>query len=78
MQDLAALESEPHYRISELAARWKLGRETLRKLFQNEPGVVKIRLGKKKTNTTYTIPLSVAQRTHSAAEPGLSGPYYKI
>jgi len=65
MQDLAALEGEPHYRISELAARWKLGRETLRKLFQNEPGVVKLRLGKKEKNATYSIPQSVAQRVHT-------------
>jgi hypothetical protein len=49
--DATALE--PHYRISELAERWKIGRETVRKLCMNEPGVIKIRLGKLKRHTTY-------------------------
>ena len=36
---------ERHYRIEELADRWGLGRETIRKMFIDEPGVVRIRLG---------------------------------
>lgn len=56
---------EKHYRIIDLARIWGLGRETVRKLFATEPGVVKIRLGRKKANTTYSIPESVAQRVHT-------------
>jgi hypothetical protein len=56
---------EMHYRISDLVSQWGLGRETLRKLLQNEPGVVKVRLGEKKKNTTYYVPQSVAQRVHT-------------
>jgi hypothetical protein len=56
---------EPHYRISDLAAQWHLGRETLRQLIKDEPGVVKIRAGRKQKNTTYSIPQSVAQRVHT-------------
>jgi hypothetical protein len=39
--------SERHYRIKELSELWGVGRETLRKLVQDEPGVVRIKLGKK-------------------------------
>jgi hypothetical protein len=41
------------------------GRETIRKLVQNEPGVLKLKLGKKKAHTVYSIPASVAQRIHT-------------
>jgi hypothetical protein len=56
---------ERHYRISELAELWQLGRETVRKLVCGEPGVIKIRLGKKKTHTCYSVPESVARRIHT-------------
>lgn len=56
---------EKHYRIAELAELWGLGRETIRKMLIDEPGVIKIRLGRKKAHTTYTVPDSVAQRIHS-------------
>jgi hypothetical protein len=36
---------ERHYRISELAALWGLGRETVRKLCMNEPDVLKVSSG---------------------------------
>lgn len=57
--------AERHYRVSELAALWKLGRETVRVIVKDEPGVIKIRLGRKKAHTTYSVPESVAQRIHS-------------
>jgi len=57
--------SERHFDISTLAELWCLGRETVRKLVANEPGVIKIRLGRKKSNTTYRVPESVAQRIHT-------------
>jgi hypothetical protein len=56
---------EKHYRIAELAELWGLGRETIRKMLIDEPGVVKIRLGRKKAHTTYSVPDSVARRIHS-------------
>ena len=56
---------EKHFRINELAKQWGLGRETTRKLFQHEPGVVTVRLGKKQSNSTYLIPASIAQRVHT-------------
>ena len=36
---------EKHYSIGELAHQWGLGRETVRKLVKDDPGVVKVRLG---------------------------------
>ena len=56
---------ERHYRISELAKTWGLGRETVRRLVKDDPGVVKIRLGRKKKHTVYAVPESAARRIHT-------------
>ena len=39
---------EKHYRIGDLARLWGLGRETVRKLVKDDPGVIKIRMGRRK------------------------------
>jgi len=44
---------------------WRLGRETVRLLVKDEQGVVKVRLGRKRTNTVYSVPESVAARIHT-------------
>ena len=49
----------------ELAEMWKLGRETVRLLIKDEVGVIKIRLGRKKVHTAYSVPESVAKRIHT-------------
>lgn len=56
---------EPHYSVSQLAAQWGYGRETIRKLVQYEPGVLKLKLGRKKANCRYSVPQSVAERVHN-------------
>ncbi len=56
---------EKHYRIGELARIWGLGRETVRKLVKDEPGVVRVRLGHKKAHTIYSVPESAALRIHT-------------
>ena len=56
---------ETHYTIGDLAARWRLGRETVRLLVKDEPGVVRIRLGRCKALTRYSVPESVARRVHT-------------
>lgn len=56
---------ERHYRIGELAAKWQLGRETVRLLVKDERGVIKIRLGRKRAHTIYSLPESVAVRIHT-------------
>lgn len=55
---------ERHYRIAELCGLWGIGRETLRKILVDEPGVVKIRMGRRRYHTTYSVPASVAERIH--------------
>jgi hypothetical protein len=56
---------ERHYRIAELAEMWNLGRETVRLLVKDERGVIKIRLGRKKAHTIYSVPESAAIRIHT-------------
>lgn len=56
---------ERHFRIGELARMWNLGRETVRLLVRDEEGVIKVRLGRKKTHTIYSVPESVAKRIHT-------------
>ena len=56
---------EKHYRVGELARMWGLGRETVRKLIKDDPGVIKIRMGRKKAHTVYTVPESAARRIHT-------------
>ena len=55
---------EKHYRVKDLATLWGLGRETVRKIVSAEPDVVKIRMGRKKAHTVYSVPESVAHRIH--------------
>ena len=57
--------AEKHYRIGELAKLWALGRETVRLLVKDDPGVVKIRMGRKKSHTVYSVPESAASRIHT-------------
>ena len=56
---------ERHYRITDLSDLWGIGRETVRKLVKDDPDVIKIRMGRKKAHTTYSIPESVARRIHT-------------
>jgi hypothetical protein len=56
---------ERHYRVGDLADVWKLGRETVRLLVKDEPGVIQIRLGKKRAHSIYSVPESVAVRIHT-------------
>ena len=65
MSSDANLPFERHYRIGELARLWGLGRETVRKLVMADPHVVKVRLGKKKSHTLYSVPESAARRIHT-------------
>ena len=56
---------EVHYTVGDLAKQWRLGRETVLLLVKDEPGVVKIRLGRQKRMTRYSVPESVARRVHT-------------
>jgi len=56
---------QKHYRISDLARLWGLGRETVRKLIKDDPGVIRIRMGRRKAHTIYSVPEEAALRIHT-------------
>jgi hypothetical protein len=56
---------ERHFSIADLVTLWRIGRETVRLLVKDEPGVCKIQLGKKKSMCRYSVPESVARRIHT-------------
>lgn len=73
--------AEQHWRIGRLAKQWAVGRETVRLLVKDDPGVIKIRHGWKKAHTTYIIPPSVAQRIHaqiSGSDSPFDAVHYRI
>ena len=59
---------EKHYRIGDLARTRGLGREAVRKLVKDDPGVIKIRMGRKKSHTV------LAPKTRVSAGPCCDGP----
>jgi hypothetical protein len=54
-----------HYSPQELTKLWRFNRETVRKLIQFEPGVLKIREGLLKKRTRYSVPEAVARRIYN-------------
>ena len=58
---------ERHYVIEEVAKMWSLSRDTVRRIFLNEPGVLAIageRKGYKRPYRTIRIPHSVLVRVY--------------
>ena len=58
---------EKHYSVAELAEMWSLSENTIRRIFENEPGVLK--WSSKETRftrryTTLRIPETVVLRVH--------------
>jgi hypothetical protein len=59
--------NETHYSVAELAALWNFSRQTIRRMFEKEPGVLVWRneeTRSKRVYTTLSIPESVALRVH--------------
>jgi hypothetical protein len=56
---------EVHYSIADLSMQWRLSRETVRQLVKDDPAVVKIRNGRRRVMTRYSIPASAASRIHT-------------
>lgn len=62
-----SLCEERHYSVNELSALWNLSKQTIRRLFQDEPDVVRIGetdVRRKRGYVTLRIPESVARRVH--------------
>ena len=61
------LSTEKHYSVGELAWLWGLSENTIRRMFENEPGVLLWRSRETRSKRAYTtlrIPESVALRIH--------------
>lgn len=62
-----SVAEEKHYTVFEIAEIWGVSHMTIRRLFENEPGVLvfgspETRYGRKRT--TMRIPHSVLERVH--------------
>jgi len=58
---------EHHYTVIEIAAMWNLSKDSVRRIFQNEPGVLVLGdrpNGRKRRYTMLRIPRSVLERVH--------------
>jgi len=57
-----------HYSPAEIAELWSLSVDTVRRMFENEPGVLVLGNGQprraKRSYTTLRIPAHVAERVH--------------
>jgi len=61
------IEFEPHYKVNQIAQMWGFSRETIRRLFKDEPGVV--RIGRPETRfrrgyESLSVPESVMRSVH--------------
>jgi hypothetical protein len=58
---------EKHYSINEISQLWGLSEKTIRRIFEQEPGVVELDNGEsrhKRNYVTRRIPESVLKRVH--------------
>jgi len=71
MSDLAL---ERHYTTSQVAELWGVSMDTIRRMFQDEPGVLRIAYPqltrRRKPRTTLRIPESVLARLHQQRSGG--------
>ncbi len=61
------LPFERHFTVAEIAKLWRLDESTVRRLFYEEPGVLKLGVGHRRGKRGYVslrIPESVARRVH--------------
>lgn len=59
--------SERHWTVAEVASIWSLSKDTVRRMFQNEAGVLVLGThssGRKRGYLTLRIPQSVLERVH--------------
>ena len=63
---VAPIFAERHYSVAEIAGLWNLSADAVRKLFQDEPGVLVLggQSAHKRRYTTLRIPESVLKRVH--------------
>jgi len=67
-EDAPEVFQEKHYKATDLAKVWGLSPDAIRRLFKNEPGVlrhVSNKQSSKRAYTTLLIPESVVRRVHA-------------
>ena len=69
VEAVASFATERHYSVAEVAKTWKLSANTVRRVFENEPGVLAIgeprpKFGRRRGKVTLRIPQSVLDRVH--------------
>jgi hypothetical protein len=65
--------SERHWSVAEVAAMWNLSKDAVRRMFQDEPGVLVLggrSIGSKRRYTTLLIPQSTLESVHRKYEVG--------
>jgi hypothetical protein len=68
IQATSSATLERHFSVSEISEIWNLSKDTVRRMFQNEPGVLVLRghpSGRKRRYAVLRIPQSVLERVHS-------------
>jgi hypothetical protein len=63
----AIASTERHWDVASIALLWNVSRDTVRRMFQNEPGVLVLgglSKGRKRRYTTLRIPQSVLERVY--------------
>ena len=63
--------TEKHYSVAELATTWNLSKNTIRRMFENEPGVLKWGRDEgrfRRRYSTLRIPETVVSRVHRQLE----------
>ena len=66
-QNAEEISVEKHYSVPELAELWQLSEKTIRRIFENESGVIVWGVGEtrfKRRYRTLRIPASVVERVH--------------
>ncbi len=69
--DGTSIAHDQHYMVGELAKRWHLSANTVRRLVADEPGVIKLTVGplmrnrRKRHLVSLRIPERVALRVHA-------------
>ena len=64
----ANLSAERHWDVASIALLWNLSKDTVRRMFQNEPGVLVVdghSKGRKRRYLVLRIPQSVLERVHA-------------
>lgn len=67
----SSIAHDQHYTVAELAKRWHLSPNTVRRLVADEPGVIKLTMGpllrsrRKRHLVSLRIPERVALRVHA-------------